>query len=162
MLSLISLNKVCQWSNAQNLTNRIFCNLGYNTIQLMAIMEHPYYASFGYHVTSFYAASRYIYMKCIDFGFEWFSLCFSRFGTPEELKALIDEAHKHGLTVLLDIIHSHSSKNILDGINMFDGTNGCFFHDNARGFHNQWDSRCFNYTEWVFILCRKLKIEFIL
>ncbi|CAF3840761.1 unnamed protein product [Rotaria sp. Silwood1] len=101
---------------------------GYNTIQLMAILEHPYYASFGYQVTNYFAAS-------------------SRFGTPEELKALIDEAHKYNLTVLLDLVHSHSSKNIVDGLNMFDGTAGCFFHDNTRGFHTLWDSRCFNYLE---------------
>ncbi|CAF4611937.1 unnamed protein product [Rotaria sp. Silwood1] len=99
---------------------------GYNTIQLMAIMEHSYYASFGYQVTNFFAAS-------------------SRYGTPEELKALIDEAHKHGLTVILDLVHSHSSKNVLDGLNMFDGTAGCFFHDSSRGYHTLWDSRCFNY-----------------
>jgi 1,4-alpha-glucan branching enzyme len=101
---------------------------GYNTIQLMAIMEHAYYASFGYQVTNFFAAS-------------------SRFGTPEELKALIDEAHRLGLTVLLDLVHSHGCKNTVDGINMFDGTNGCFFHDNARGYHDLWDSRCFNYMQ---------------
>ncbi|CAM4799376.1 unnamed protein product [Rotaria magnacalcarata] len=101
---------------------------GYNTIQLMAIMEHAYYASFGYQVTSFFAAS-------------------SRFGTPEELKALIDEAHGLGLTVLLDLVHSHACKNTYDGLNMFDGTNGCFFHGSPRGFHDLWDSRCFNYTE---------------
>jgi 1,4-alpha-glucan branching enzyme len=94
----------------------------------MAIMEHPYYASFGYQVTSFFAAS-------------------SRFGTPEELKALIDEAHKYNLTVLLDLIHSHSCKNTVDGINMFDGTASCFFHENERGYHSLWDSRCFNYME---------------
>ncbi|UJR27881.1 hypothetical protein I4U23_009146 [Adineta vaga] len=101
---------------------------GYNTIQLMAVMEHAYYASFGYQVTSFFAAS-------------------SRFGTPEELKALIDEAHSLGLTVLLDLVHSHGCKNTYDGINMFDGTNGCFFHDGPRGYHDLWDSRCFNYME---------------
>ncbi|CAF1026570.1 unnamed protein product [Rotaria sordida] len=99
---------------------------GYNTIQLMAIMEHSYYASFGYQVTNFFAAS-------------------SRYSTPEELKALIDEAHKHGLTVILDLVHSHSSKNVLDGLNMFDGTAGCFFHDSPRGYQTLWDSRCFNY-----------------
>jgi 1,4-alpha-glucan branching enzyme len=109
----------------------------------MAIMEHPYYASFGYQVTSFFAASRFIYIN----KFILIYLYSSRFGTPEELKALIDEAHKYGLTVLLDLVHSHSCKNIVDGINMFDGTASCFFHDNARGYHSLWDSRCFNYTE---------------
>ncbi|ELU05120.1 hypothetical protein CAPTEDRAFT_228125 [Capitella teleta] len=107
-------------------------NLGYNAIQLMAVMEHAYYGSFGYQVTSFYAAS-------------------SRFGNPEELKELIDAAHQRGLVVLLDIVHSHASKNTVDGLNQFDGTNGGFFHDNRRGFHDLWDSRLFNYTEWEVI-----------
>ncbi|KAL4225601.1 1 4-alpha-glucan branching enzyme [Mactra antiquata] len=103
-------------------------NLGYNAIQLMAIMEHAYYASFGYQVTSFFAAS-------------------SRYGTPEELKELIDTAHGMGITVLLDVVHSHASKNVADGLNQFDGTNSCFFHDGGRGNHDLWDSRLFNYTE---------------
>ncbi|KAF7408773.1 hypothetical protein HZH66_003310 [Vespula vulgaris] len=102
---------------------------GYNAIQLMAIMEHAYYASFGYQVTSFYAAS-------------------SRYGTPEELKELVDEAHAHGLYVLLDMVHSHASKNTLDGLNMFDGTDSCFFHTGGRGQHPLWDSRLFNYAEY--------------
>ncbi|XP_017884300.1 1,4-alpha-glucan-branching enzyme [Ceratina calcarata] len=102
---------------------------GYNTIQLMAIMEHAYYASFGYQVTSFYAVS-------------------SRYGNPEELKELIDTAHAHGLYVLLDVVHSHASKNTLDGLNMFDGTDGCFFHSGNRGQHPLWDSRLFNYGEY--------------
>jgi len=69
----------------------------------------------------------------------------SRFGSPEELKALIDEAHRLGLVVLMDIVHSHASKNTVDGINMFDGTDGMYFHSGARGDHWMWDSRLFNY-----------------
>jgi 1,4-alpha-glucan branching enzyme len=72
---------------------------------------------------------------------------FSRYGTPDELKELIDEAHARGITVLLDVVHSHACKNTVDGLNQFDGTNGCYFHDNSRGFHDLWDSRLFNYTE---------------
>lgn len=95
----------------------------------MAVIEHAYYGSFGYQVTSFYAAS-------------------SRYGTPDELKRLVDEAHRLGLFVLLDVVHSHASKNVEDGLNQFDGTNSCFFHDGPRGEHSLWDSRLFNYTEY--------------
>ncbi|XP_078579753.1 1,4-alpha-glucan-branching enzyme-like [Branchiostoma floridae x Branchiostoma japonicum] len=102
---------------------------GYNCIQMMAIMEHAYYASFGYQITSFFAAS-------------------SRYGPPDDLKLLIDTAHKEGITVLLDVVHSHASKNVLDGLNQFDGTNACFFHAGSRGNHDLWDSRCFDYTNW--------------
>ncbi|CAG9831462.1 unnamed protein product [Diabrotica balteata] len=102
---------------------------GYNCIQLMAIMEHAYYASFGYQVTSFYAAS-------------------SRYGNPEELKRLVDRAHELGLMVLLDLVHSHASKNVMDGLNQFDGTDSCFFHSGPRGEHSLWDSRLFNYSEF--------------
>ena len=101
-------------------------NLGYNVIQLMAVMEHAYYASFGYQVNSFFAAS-------------------SRFGTPEDLKELIDVAHGMGITVLLDMVHSHASKNTEDGLNEFDGTDHLYFHEGAKGRHEQWDSRLFNY-----------------
>eukprot|EP00195_Chlamydomonas_chlamydogama_P012705 CAMPEP_0202890322 /NCGR_PEP_ID=MMETSP1392-20130828/769_1 /ASSEMBLY_ACC=CAM_ASM_000868 /TAXON_ID=225041 /ORGANISM="Chlamydomonas chlamydogama, Strain SAG 11-48b" /LENGTH=858 /DNA_ID=CAMNT_0049573871 /DNA_START=126 /DNA_END=2702 /DNA_ORIENTATION=- len=103
--------------------------LGYNAIQIMAIQEHAYYGSFGYHVTNFFAAS-------------------SRFGTPDELKAMIDEAHRLGLVVLMDIVHSHASKNTNDGINMFDGTDAMYFHSGGRGNHWMWDSRLFNYGNW--------------
>jgi len=71
----------------------------------------------------------------------------SRYGTPDDLKELIDVAHSKGIVVLLDVVHSHACKNTVDGLNQFDGTNGCFFHDNARGYHSLWDSRLFNYTE---------------
>lgn len=101
-------------------------NLGYNTIQLMAIMEHAYYASFGYQVTNFFAPS-------------------SRYGTPDDLKELVDTAHGLGLTVLLDVVHSHACKNVLDGLNEFDGTDHLYFHEGGKGRHDLWDSRLFNY-----------------
>ncbi|KAH3668256.1 hypothetical protein OGAPHI_002010 [Ogataea philodendri] len=107
----------------------IIKDLGYNTVQLMSVMEHAYYASFGYQVTSFYAIS-------------------SRFGTPEDLKELIDTAHGMGIRVLLDVVHSHASKNIDDGLNMFDGTDYCYFHGGGKGVHDQWDSRLFNYGNY--------------
>ncbi|EDR26767.1 1,4-alpha-glucan-branching enzyme, putative [Entamoeba dispar SAW760] len=103
--------------------------VGYNTIQLMAIMEHPYYASFGYQVTNFFAAS-------------------SRFGTPDALKHLIDECHKEGIIVLLDIVHSHTSANVVDGINMFDGSDGHYLLAGEQGKHPLWGSRLFNYNNY--------------
>ena len=102
--------------------------LGYNTIQIMAIMEHPYYASFGYQVTNFFAAS-------------------SRFGTPEDLKSLIDTAHKMGIAVLLDVVHSHACTNTREGINEFDGTVCQFFHEGPRGDHSAWGTKCFDYSK---------------
>ena len=100
--------------------------LGYNTIQLMAIQEHPYYGSFGYQVANFFAVS-------------------SRFGTPEELKELIDAAHGLGIRVLLDIVHSHAVSNEAEGLSRFDGTDYLYFHRGERGKHPAWDSRCFDY-----------------
>lgn len=99
---------------------------GYNCIQIMAIQEHPYYGSFGYHVSSFFSAS-------------------SRFGTPEELKELIDAAHKMGIAVIMDIVHSHAVKNEVEGLARFDGTGYQYFHDGPRREHPAWDSLCFNY-----------------
>lgn len=99
---------------------------GYNAVQLMAIMQHPYYASFGYHVSNFFAVS-------------------SWFGTPEDLKELIDTAHSMGIAVLMDIVHSHAVKNIAEGINEFDGTVYQFFHEGPKGDHKAWDSKLFNY-----------------
>jgi len=101
-------------------------NSGYNTIQLMAIQEHPYYGSFGYQVSSFFAAS-------------------SRFGTPDDLKMLIDEAHGAGLAVFMDIVHSHAVSNEIEGLSRFDGTAYQYSHDGPRGRHELWDSRCFDY-----------------
>ncbi|MFV0366368.1 MAG: alpha amylase C-terminal domain-containing protein [Mangrovibacterium sp.] len=100
--------------------------MGYNVVQLMAIPEHPYYGSFGYHVSSFFAAS-------------------SRFGTPEELKRLIDEAHQMGIAIIMDLVHSHAVRNEREGLGKYDGSRYQFFHDGAKGEHPAWDSFCFNY-----------------
>ena len=110
---------------AKNVIPRIKA-AGYNTVQLMAIAEHPYYGSFGYHVSSFFAPS-------------------SRFGTPDELKILVDAAHQAGLRVIMDIVHSHAVKNEVEGISRYDGTLYQFFHAGDRGNHAQWDSRVFDY-----------------
>lgn len=101
---------------------------GYNTVQLMAIQEHPYYGSFGYQVANFFAAS-------------------SRFGRPEELKSLVDTAHGMGLRVIMDIVHSHAVSNQVEGISHFDGTNYQYFHQGPRGYHWAWNSRCFDYAK---------------
>ncbi len=113
---------------------------GYNTIQLMAIMEHPFYGSFGYQVSSFFAAS-------------------SRFGLPEDLKYLVNKAHEMGIRVLLDVVHSHAVANTLEGINLFDGTSYQFFHDGGKGDHPAWGTKCFNYDkpEVIHFLLSNLK-----
>ena len=112
----------------QNVLPRI-ADLGYNAVQLMAVMEHPYYASFGYHVSNFFAVS-------------------SRFGTPEDLKALIDTAHGMGLRVIMDLVHSHAVKNLNEGLNRFDGTAHHYFHAGEKGEHTAWDSCCFDYSKY--------------
>ena len=99
---------------------------GYDTIQIMALQEHPYYGSFGYQVSNFYALS-------------------SRFGTPEEFKALVDEAHGCGIAVVMDIVHSHSVDNELEGLGNFDGKDDMYFYSGPRGRHPAWGSRCFDY-----------------
>ena len=124
---------------AQNILPRVK-KAGYNAIQLMAIQEHPYYGSFGYHVSNFFAPS-------------------SRFGTPEELKNLIKKAHKMGIAVILDIVHSHTVKNTVEGLNRFDGSDAQYFHPGPRGEHPQWDSKLFDYgkTEVLRFLLSNLK-----
>lgn len=100
--------------------------LGYNVIQIMAIQEHPYYGSFGYHVSNYFASS-------------------SRFGTPDELKHLIDDAHDAGIAVILDIVHSHAVRNVLEGIGDLDLSGDLYFHTDNRRLHPAWDSLCFDY-----------------
>ncbi len=114
--------------------------LGYNTIQIMAIMEHPYYGSFGYQVSNFFAAS-------------------SRYGKSEDLKNLINTAHKMGIAVLLDVVHSHAVKNTNEGLNEFDGSSYQFFHTGSRGEHQAWGTKLFNYgkNEVLHFLLSNLK-----
>lgn len=113
---------------------------GYNAIQVMAIAEHPYYGSFGYHVSNFFAPS-------------------SRSGTPEELKEMINAAHEMGIAVIMDIVHSHTIKNLNEGLNEFDGTDHHYTHSGARGNHPAWDSKLFDYgkTEVLQFLLSNLK-----
>ena len=113
---------------ADNILPRIK-NGGYNAIQMMAIMEHPYYGSFGYHVSNFFAPS-------------------SRFGTPEDLKYLVNKAHSMGITVIMDIVHSHAVKNLAEGLIEFDGSDSQYFHRGGRGYHEGWDSKLFDYGKW--------------
>ena len=100
--------------------------LGYDTLQIMALQEHPYYGSFGYQVSNFYALS-------------------SRFGTPEEFKRLVDDAHGKGIAVVMDIVHSHSVDNEAEGLSNFDGTDHMYFYSGPQGRHPAWGSRCFDY-----------------
>lgn len=100
--------------------------LGYDTLQIMALQEHPYYGSFGYQVSNFFALS-------------------SRFGTPEEFKALVDEAHSLGIAVIMDIVHSHAVSNEAEGLSCFDGREDLYFYPGAAGHHPAWGSRCFDY-----------------
>ena len=113
---------------ANNILPRIK-KTGYTAVQLMAIMHHANYASFGYHVNNFFAVS-------------------SRFGKPEELMYLIDKAHELGLFMIMDIVHSHASSNVDDGFNLWDGTDYLYFHGGKMGHHSLWDSRLFNYSSY--------------
>jgi len=113
---------------ADNNLDRIVEN-GYNIIQLMAIQEHAYYASFGYHVTGFFAIS-------------------SRSGTPDDFKYLVDKAHGRGLRIVIDLVHSHASNNEKDGIKDFDGTDSCFSKPGEDGYHKVWDSMLFDYSKY--------------
>ena len=121
--------KVASYKHFADSVIPYIAELGYSCVELMAVMEHAYYGSFGYHVTSFFAAS-------------------SRYGNPDELKYLVDKAHSLGLTVILDVVHSHAAKNVKDGLNFFDGTDYCHFHAGPKGDHTLWDSRIFNYSKW--------------
>uniref|UniRef100_H2YVI8 1,4-alpha-glucan branching enzyme n=2 Tax=Ciona savignyi TaxID=51511 RepID=H2YVI8_CIOSA len=122
----------CEISTYRYFTSNILPRIrdqGYNSLLLMAVVEHSYYPSWGYQVTNYFSAS-------------------SRYGTPEEFKELVDTAHGMGIYVMLDVMHGEASKNVLDGLNMFDGTDACYFDDGPQGFNNQHDTRVFDYKKW--------------
>jgi 1,4-alpha-glucan branching enzyme len=103
-------------------------SLGYNAIQLMAVAEHPYYGSFGYHVSNFFAPS-------------------SRFGTPDDLKMLVKQAHKHKIVVIMDLVHSHFVANLNEGLNELDGSDHHYCKSSPRGDHPYWGSKLFDYSK---------------
>lgn len=119
-------HRVGSWNDFRRDVLPRIVRAGYNTVQLMAVAEHPYYGSFGYHVSNFFAPS-------------------SRFGTPDELRALVDAAHGLGLRVVFDLVHSHAAKNEVEGLARFDGNDNQYFHSGPRGYHDAWDTRCFDY-----------------
>ncbi|MBR7004092.1 MAG: alpha amylase C-terminal domain-containing protein [Bacteroidales bacterium] len=118
--------KVSTFSEFRNTVLPRVRKLGYDTIQIMALQEHPYYGSFGYQVSNFFALS-------------------SRFGTPEEFKELVDAAHGMGIAVIMDIVHSHSVDNEAEGLSLFDGRDDLYFYKGPQGHHPAWGSRCFDY-----------------
>ncbi len=118
--------KIASFTEFREKVLPMISELGYNTIQIMALQEHPYYGSFGYQISNFFALS-------------------SRFGTPEEFKELVDAAHELGIAVVMDIVHSHAVKNELEGLSRFDGTYDLYFHSGDKGDHPSWGTRCFNY-----------------
>ncbi|KAG8075748.1 hypothetical protein GUJ93_ZPchr0006g43795 [Zizania palustris] len=118
-------------SSFQEFTSNVLPHIkdaGYNAIQLIGIVEHKDYSSVGYKVTNYFAVS-------------------SRFGTPEDFKKLVDEAHGLEMVVLLDIVHSYASADELVGLSLFDGSNDCYFHTGKRGHHKYWGTRMFKYDD---------------
>ncbi|KAF0895029.1 hypothetical protein E2562_005015 [Oryza meyeriana var. granulata] len=118
-------------SSFQEFTSNVLPHIkdaGYNAIQLIGTVEHKDYSSVGYKVTNYFAVS-------------------SRFGTPDDFKKLVDEAHGLGIVVLLDIVHSYASSDELVGLSLFDGSNDCYFHSGKRGHHKYWGTRIFKYDD---------------
>ena len=126
-LCITALTSVCRYF-ADSVLPRVKA-LGYTCVEVMAVMEHAYYGSFGYHVTNYFAVS-------------------SRYGNPDDFKYLVDTAHGMGLYVILDIVHSHAAKNVNDGLNQFDGTDRGYFHEGGKGEHVLWGSRIFDFSKW--------------
>ncbi|MGZ8440640.1 MAG: 1,4-alpha-glucan branching protein GlgB [Candidatus Deferrimicrobiaceae bacterium] len=99
--------------------------MNFTHVEFLPVMEHPFYGSWGYQVTGFFAPT-------------------SRYGTPQDFLYLIDILHRHGIGVILDWIPSHFTKDG-HGLNYFDGTHLFEHADPRQGHHPDWDTQIFNY-----------------
>ncbi len=117
-----------KWLNYRELGPRLAeyaHRMGFTHVELLPVMEHPYYPSWGYQATGLFAPT-------------------SRYGTPQDFMAMIDCLHQHGIGVILDWVPSHFPTDA-HGLAMFDGTHLYEHADPRQGFHPDWSSAIFNY-----------------
>ena len=103
-------------------------NMGFTHVELLPITEHPFYGSWGYQTTGYFAPT-------------------ARYGTPQDLMMLVDTLHQNGIGVILDWVASHFPSDA-HGLARFDGTELYEHADPRQGFHPQWRSLIFNYSRY--------------